>query len=74
MKKMRRQAGRMEERQEEELTEVAATVNILSFQNITSNHSSEYLLTICWGLPGGSMVRTWHFNCWGPGSIPWSGN
>ena len=31
MKKMRRQAGRMEERQEEELTEVAATVNILSF-------------------------------------------
>ena len=24
----------------------------------------------CWEFPGGPVVRTWRFYCWGPGSIP----
>ena len=26
------------------------------------------------GLPGGPVVRTWGFHCWGPGFNPWLGN
>ena len=27
-----------------------------------------------WGLPGGSVVKTQHFHCWGPGFNLWLGN
>ena len=26
-----------------------------------------------WEFPGGPVVRTWNFHCWGPGSIPGPG-
>ena len=46
----------------------ACTV-ILSSRNYPCTADCTRTRTV-WGLPGGPVVRTPHFHCWGPGSIP----
>ena len=39
---------------------------VVSFGNTGSNPEM-------WEFPGGPVIRTWHFHCWGPGSVPGQG-
>ena len=39
---------------------------IFSYPNIKFH----FKITLLGEFPGGPVVRTWHFHCWGPGSIP----
>ena len=40
------------------------------YKSQASNNSAGIIVRFFWEIPGGPVVRTWHFHCPGPGSSP----